>query len=123
MKKTTYSDMYCTQCGKKNIPVQRRIGREREPGHLKKMWCLYCNKEVNMVEVREFGSGYTKEDFLWEFENGNFTKEGTRKLPFGKFRDKMNIEEQKDEHIDNNDRSTWIGENNICERDSSEIES
>lgn len=115
MAKTTYSDMYCTQCGHKNIPVQRKIGREREPGHLKKMWCMYCNKEVNMVEVREFGSGYTVEDFYWEFENGNFTSEGTRKLDFGLFRQKMNKEEN-DVNTNNNDRVTWVGQDDICER-------
>ena len=93
---TTCSDMYCTQCGKKNIPIRRNPGREREPGHLKKMWCMYCNKKVNMVEVKEYGSGYTKEDFFWEYDNGNFNEDGTRKLPFGLFRQEMNKLEQKE---------------------------
>lgn len=111
----TYSDMYCTQCGKKNIPIQRKVGREREAGHLKKMYCIYCSKEVNMVEVRDFGSGYTKEDFVWEFENNNFDENGNRKLDFGLFRQKMNSEELKNEKIDNDGRLTWIGEEYICE--------
>lgn len=111
MNKTTMSDMYCTQCGKKNIPVQRRVGREREPGHLKKMWCIYCNKEVNMVEVRDFGTGYTKEDFYWEYENGNFNEDGTRKLEFGQFRDKMNNKEMKENggNASDNGRTSWLG--------------
>lgn len=120
MRRTTYSDMYCTQCGCKNIPVRRRVGREREPGHLKKMWCLHCNKEVNMVEVREFGSGYTKEDFFWEFNHGNFTEEGTRKLKFSEFRDKMAKEQKDNEYTDNDDRTTWFGEEHLCEGDSTE---
>ena len=117
MAKTTYSDMYCTQCGRKNIPIQRKTGQERECGHLKKMWCMYCNKEVNMVEVRDFGSGYKKEDFYWEFENGNFDENGNRKLEFGLFRNKMNSEEKKNENFSNDGRITWLGEEHLCETD------
>ena len=34
------SDFYCTKCGIKGIPVFRTVGTEREPGHLKKLFCL-----------------------------------------------------------------------------------
>lgn len=84
------SDMYCTQCGRKNIPVPRRKGKEREIGHLKKMYCIYCKKKTNMVEIRDFGSGYTLDDFLLEFEYHNFTEEGTRKLTWSEFRQHIN---------------------------------
>ena len=52
-----------------------------------------------MVEVKDFGTGYTVDDFLWEYENGNF-KNGERILSFSDFRTKMNIlelEESKNE--------------------------
>ena len=78
MAKMTCSDMYCTQCGRRNIPVQRNAGREREPGHLKRMFCIFCGKEVNMVEIRHFGTGYTYEDFEFEFTNHNFDVNGLR---------------------------------------------
>lgn len=100
MGKMTLSDMYCTQCGKKNIPIQRKQGQERECGHLKKMYCIYCKRETNMVEVRGFGTGYTLEDFYWEYENNNFNEDGTRKLEFGQFRKKMNKLEKE---VDNNE--------------------
>jgi hypothetical protein len=90
MAKITMSDMYCTQCGRKNIPIPRNKGREREPGHLKNMYCLYCQKKTNMVEVREFGSGYTLEDFELEFKLHNFNKDGTRKLSWSDFRTHLN---------------------------------
>ena len=77
------SDFYCTCCGHKGIPVIRRTGKEREPGHLKKLYCLYCGEEKNMVEIRQNGK-YTLEDFLIEFENGNF-QEGERKKPYKQF--------------------------------------
>lgn len=94
----TMSDMYCTCCGKKNIPIPRKRGQEREPGHLKKMYCIHCKKTVNMVEVKDFGSGYTVDDFMWEFSNGNF-KNGERILSFGDFRTKMNnLEKELDKN-------------------------
>lgn len=82
---TLDSKFYCTSCGKENIPIARRKGRERESGHLKKLYCLTCKTEKNCVECREF-SHYTHEDFLLEFNYGNFTEEGDRKKPYKQFR-------------------------------------
>lgn len=73
-----FSDFYCTQCGNKGIPLIRIAGKEREPGHLKKLFCLHCQKETNMVEIRNRGK-YTLDNFLNEFNNNNFDKEGNRK--------------------------------------------
>lgn len=89
LNKLTISDMYCTQCGQKNIPIQRKKGHARESGHLKKMYCIYCQKDVNMVEIRGFGS-YTLDDFLLEYNYHNFNKDGTRKLKWGEFRKHLN---------------------------------
>lgn len=69
--KMTTSEFYCTSCGKKGIPIARKPGQQRETGHLKKLFCLYCNKEVNHVEIRPFGS-YTKDNFEEEFQLGRF---------------------------------------------------
>lgn len=77
------SDFYCTQCGNKGIPILR-TKKEREPGHLKKLFCLYCQKETNMVEIKQNGK-YTLEDFLKEYQNGNFDSEGLRKVPYKQF--------------------------------------
>ena len=85
----TTSDTYCTQCGKKNIPIPRKQGRAREGGHLKKMYCLHCQQQTNMVEIRGFGD-YTLEDFELEYEYHNFNKDGTRKLSLGEFRTHLN---------------------------------
>lgn len=83
MKLGDCSNFYCTQCGNKGIPVIRRIGREKEPGHLKKLFCLCCNQETNHVEIRPAGK-YTLEDFWIEFNYGNF-KNGTREMPYKQF--------------------------------------
>jgi len=85
----TGNEFYCTQCGNKGLPVVRKKGAEREAGHLKKLFCLHCQKEVNFCEIQPFAQRYTYQDFLLEFEQGNFNKEGNRVMPFGKFKDKM----------------------------------
>ena len=82
------SDFYCTRCGNKGIPVFRTVGQEREPGHLKKLFCIYCQNEVNMVEVRQVGK-YNLENFWIEYEYGNFDTEGNRKEPWKQFISKV----------------------------------
>ena len=73
-------DFYCTCCGRKGIPVSRDKRRVRERGHLKKLFCLTCNKEVNHVEVIE-NSKYDKKKFSDEFKSGNFDSQGKRVIP------------------------------------------
>lgn len=65
------SRFFCTECGKEGIPVVRKRGQQRKSGHLKKLYCIYCGKEVNHVEIRE-NNEYTYEDFLEEFQCGRF---------------------------------------------------
>lgn len=90
----TISDFYCTECGRKGLPVQRKMGREREPGHLKNLYCLYCGKNVNMVEIKPFGTKYTLKDFEDEFRYGNF-KDGKRVLSLGDFKQMRNTMEKQ----------------------------
>jgi len=91
-KNMTMSDFYCSQCGRKGIPVWRRMGSEREAGHLKKLYCLHCQKETNFCEIRPFAQKYTINDFWLEYENGNFSPEGNRIMPFGEFKQKLDKE-------------------------------
>ena len=74
--KMSKSRFFCTKCGREGIPILRKKGQLREPGHLKKLFCIYCQKVVNHAEIREIG-GYTEEDFRQEFESGLF-KNGQR---------------------------------------------
>lgn len=77
----TTSEFYCTKCGHKGIPIARKAGKQREAGHLKKLYCLNCKEEVNHAEIRPFGD-YNYTDFLLEFELGRFLDDGT-KIPVG----------------------------------------
>lgn len=69
------SDFYCTVCGNRGIPIPRKFGQVREPGHLKSLFCLHCQKPTNHVEIRPFGQKYTYEDFKEEFELGRFVNQ------------------------------------------------
>lgn len=70
------SRFFCTECGNEGICIMRPKGQIREPGHLKKLYCIHCKKEVNHVEIKE-NDDYTIEDFKREFELGRF-KDGQR---------------------------------------------
>lgn len=70
-KEITKSEFYCTECGKRGIPIARRAGQQREAGHLKRLYCLHCKKETNHAEIRPFGA-YNYEDFKKEFDLGRF---------------------------------------------------
>ena len=91
MAKLTIIDFYCVYCGNKGIPVMRQKGSQREKGHLKKLFCLTCQKETNHVEIRPFGQ-YNLEDFYLEYDNENFDEQGNRKMTYGQLREKLNKE-------------------------------
>lgn len=81
------SEFYCVKCKNRGIPIPRPK-RRRESGHLKKMWCLNCKSEQNHVEIIPF-THYAYDDFLLEFEYGNFTETGSRKEKYGIFKDSL----------------------------------
>jgi hypothetical protein len=92
----TFSEFYCTNCGNKVFDIPRRKGREREGGHLKVLYCLFCKEEHNCCEVKPF-SKYDYEDFRTEFEYDNF-KDGKRKMTYGKLKQEIHngkIEKKK----------------------------
>ena len=47
-------DFYCVKCGKKGLPCYRRKSHQHEKGHLKKLYCIYCNEEVNHYECYSY---------------------------------------------------------------------
>lgn len=91
------SDFYCTECGNQGIPLARTLWQQREAGHLKKLYCSYCRKETNFVEIRP-NSPYTVDDFRIEFEEGNF-ENGERKMTYcqclARRRDRLNSKAYK----------------------------
>ena len=106
------SDFYCTQCGRKGIPVWRRMGSEREAGHLKKLYCLTCGKETNHVECKPF-THYTYEDFITEWEYENFIPERQRVKSYGELRGDIHNGKAKRKKTLDDGRSTRIGEEHL----------
>lgn len=65
MAKYESHDFYCMNCGKKGITLPRRIGKQRNSLHRKKLWCPWCKIEVNHVECRTHADvEQFKEDFV-----------------------------------------------------------
>lgn len=85
------SKFYCIYCHNEGIPILRRAGKHREAGHLKKLWCLNCQKETNHVETKEY-THYDKNCFDLECEYGNFDANGNRIMKFGEFKNKLRKE-------------------------------
>ena len=81
----TISRMFCCNCGKEGIPITRKFGHYRNAGHLKKLYCIYCGKEWNHVEIRPYSS-YNYNDFELEMKYYNFDNEGNRKAPYKTFK-------------------------------------
>ena len=91
-KKSKYpivNNFYCTKCGNKGIPISRKAGKEKEPGHLKKLFCIYCNEEWNMVEIKPNDIHYTLTDFFNEYTYHNFDEEGNRIKPYKQFKEEL----------------------------------
>lgn len=76
----------CVNCSYNALPmfVSRDLKEQREAGHLKKMFCLSCGKEINHAEVTESGP-YTVTEFHLEWAEGNFNEKGNRKKPWKQF--------------------------------------
>lgn len=51
-QKMTMSTLYCETC---NHPftIARRTARQREPGHMKHMYCAFCKKKKGFIETKE----------------------------------------------------------------------
>ena len=44
-------DFVCPECGNK-FPIPRPNNKRREKGHIKDLWCPFCEKVVKMKEVK-----------------------------------------------------------------------
>lgn len=88
-KEKNVSKMYCTICGNEGISIFRKSNQYREPGHLKKIYCIHCKKETNHAEVRSFFNDYNYKDFKLEKKYNNFDENGNRKQPYRIFRGEL----------------------------------
>ena len=54
MRKQSFNISYfiCPCCGN-SLPLARKKSCKRNKGHIKDLFCVYCNKIVKTVEVRQ----------------------------------------------------------------------
>ncbi len=70
-KSFTISEFYCIKCGNKGMPIARSNGNQREGGHMKKLYCITCKRQVNHVEIKPF-SEYDYDRFISDYNDGKF---------------------------------------------------
>ena len=80
MSKYEIHNFYCMNCGN-SIPLPRKLNKQKESMHRKKLYCPFCMTEANMVEVRNFED---KEKFMQLFSNGDFKEELQMSISFVK---------------------------------------
>lgn len=62
----------CLNCGRRGIPLGRPEARKREKFHRKKLYCPWCHRTVNHVEITDDFELY---EFREAFEAGEFQEE------------------------------------------------
>ena len=67
------SSFYCIKCAHK-VPLPRRRGQQREKGHLKRIYCIRCAREINHLEVREFDTDFNLEKFKQDIADGVYAE-------------------------------------------------
>lgn len=72
-------DFYCILCGRRGIPLARRVGHQYSKFHRKKLYCPYCKKEVNHIECR---TPEEIQEFKENFEKGVYEDEAKESLDF-----------------------------------------
>ena len=51
-KHFTISYFICPECGK-SFPLPRSKSMRRSKGHIKTLYCVFCNKETDAIELRD----------------------------------------------------------------------
>lgn len=78
MAKMEYNDFYCLNCGNK-YTLPRKSNRRKESMHRKVLYCPFCGKDVNHIEIKTYEE---KELFLENFKNGVYLEECQASLAY-----------------------------------------
>ena len=72
-------DFYCIKCGHKGIPLSRKQGHQHERFQRKKLFCIYCQQEVNHIECK---NDEDVAEFKRNFENGVYKDEAEESVSY-----------------------------------------
>ena len=79
MAKYEMHDFYCMNGGKKNISLMRKVGRQKERFHRKKLFCPWCKNDVNAIECK---TPQDVNEFLDKFNKGEFIEEAKESMEY-----------------------------------------
>ena len=79
MRNYTEHSFYCIKCGKKGIPCMRKDSAKHSRFHRKKLFCIYCQTEINHIECND---QYDVEEFLENFSKGVYADEAEASISF-----------------------------------------
>ena len=67
-----FSSFYCPSCGKKAMDLPRPRSLTRQGFHRKKLYCPWCKKTYNCIEVR---NEIERREFIEDWETGVYEAE------------------------------------------------
>lgn len=79
MSKTSVNSFWCMKCGRQGIPLARSQAMQREKFHKKRLYCLWCKREVNHVECK---TPEEEREFQERFALGEFQEEAEESMRF-----------------------------------------
>ena len=68
---------FCVNCGTEGLPIYRNRGHLHKSGHLKKLFCYKCGKDMNHVEC---ANDSEVKKFKEDFKNGVYKNEAEKSL-------------------------------------------
>lgn len=64
MAKYIFHSFFCPVCGQKMMDLPRKQGHKHKDFHRKKLYCPWCQREVNCIEIKDIMQEMTfKENF------------------------------------------------------------
>ena len=70
---------YGIKCGHTGIPLSRKQGHQHERFHRQKLFCIYCQQEVNHIECK---NDEDVAEFKRNFENGVYKDEAEESVSY-----------------------------------------
>ena len=84
---------FCINCGKEGIPISRNIGYAHKSFHRKILYCPWCQKTINHIEIT---NSEDEIKFREQFANGEYQDEAMQPVV--------------------NSRDSWVWEKHLPEK-------